>query len=81
MNSGLTDALAGDARPTLRTPIRVPSRYSLAIDYVLFRMPQEHSLVVDCDLCFTGKYLIEKHEDYLSDHNGIEIQITAKQSK
>ncbi len=77
-NSGLTDPLAGDVRPTLRTPVKVPSRYSLAIDYALFRMPSEHSLKIDCDLCFSSKYWInERHQDYLSDHNGIEIQIIA----
>ncbi len=74
-SSGLTDALAGDVRPTLRTPIRLPSQYSLAIDYVFFRMPKEHALKINCDLCFTGKYFIHKHEGYLSDHNGIEFQI------
>lgn len=77
MNSGLTDPLVGNTRPTLRAPIRVPSQYALAIDYVLFRMPQEHMLEVDCDLCFTGKYLINRREGYLSDHQGIKIQIIA----
>lgn len=76
-NSGLTDPLAGDTRPTLRPPSGIPSRYSLPIDYVLIRMPGTHSFKIDCDLCFTSKYPINKwHEDYLSDHNGIEIRIT-----
>src|SRR6266496_1459315 len=78
-NSGLTDSLAGDARPTLRTPIALPSRYPLAIDYVFFRMPKGHSFIVSCDLCFGDKYSIARsHEGYLSDHYGIEVQITMK---
>ena len=78
-NSGLTDPLAGDSRPTLRVPPGVPSRFSLPIDYVLVRMPEKHLFKIDCNLCLTGKYRINRwHQDYLSDHNGIEIHITAK---
>ncbi len=74
--SGLTDPLAGDTRPTLRTPFGVPSRYSLPIDYVFVRMPSRHSFKIDCDLRFTGKYKINNwQQGYLSDHNGIEIRI------
>jgi len=76
--SGLTDPLAKDTRPTLRTPVGVPSRYSLSIDYVLFRMPNSHSLRIDCDLTFSSKHWIGgRQQGYLSDHNGIEIRITA----
>jgi endonuclease/exonuclease/phosphatase (EEP) superfamily protein YafD len=75
-NSGLTDPLAGDTRPTLRIPPGVPSRYSLPIDYAFFRMPSTYSLKIDCDLCFSNKFQINDwHKDYLSDHNGIEIRI------
>lgn len=76
-NSGLTDPLAGDTRPTLRVPPGVPSQFSLPIDYVLVRMPEKHMFKIDCDLCFTGKHRINRWQrDYLSDHNGIEIRIT-----
>lgn len=76
-NSALTDPLAGDTRPTLRIPSGIPSRYSLPIDYVLVRMPNTHSFKIDCDLCFTSKHWISsRYQDYLSDHNGIEIRIT-----
>ena len=76
-NSGLTDPLAGDTRPTLRLPLGASSRFSLPIDYALIRTPEEHSFKIDCDLCFTSKYRINnRHQDYLSDHNGIEIRIT-----
>ncbi len=76
-NSGLTDPLTGDIRPTLRPPSGIPSRYALPLDYVLIRMPDTPSFKIDCDLCFTNKYRINNwHQDYLSDHNGIEIRIT-----
>lgn len=75
-NSGLTDPLAGDARPTLRIPLGLPSRFSLPIDYVLVRIPQIYSIQIDCDLCLSKKYQIDRwHQDYLSDHVGIEIQM------
>jgi endonuclease/exonuclease/phosphatase (EEP) superfamily protein YafD len=67
-NSGLADPLAGDSRPTLRAPVKIPSRYSLAIDYALYRLPGDRRLKVECDLWASGD---------LSDHDGIEIQITA----
>lgn len=77
-HSGLTDLLAGDTRPTLRLPIRAPSRFSFAIDYALIRIPKDLALKVNCDLCFSGKYrLTNRREDYLSDHCGIELHITA----
>ena len=79
VSSGLIDPLAGDTRPTLRTPVKIPSQHSLAIDYVLFRKPLGHSLEIDCDLCFSSKYSVDKwHQGYLSDHSGIEVRITAK---
>jgi endonuclease/exonuclease/phosphatase family metal-dependent hydrolase len=75
-NSGLTDLLPGDNRPTLRVPVGIPSRFSLPIDYVLVRMPERHSVNIDCDLCFANKYWVsDRRQDYLSDHLGIEIQI------
>ena len=77
-SSGLTDPLAGDTRSTLRTPIGLPSQYSMSIDYALFRMPNTHQLNIDCDLGFTTKHQTNKwYQGYLSDHNGIEIQIAA----
>ncbi|HLO18754.1 MAG TPA: hypothetical protein VK206_28240, partial [Anaerolineales bacterium] len=76
-NSGLTDPMAGDTRPTHRLPSWIPTQYSLAIDYALLRTPNNQSLKVDCDLCFSNKYHISNwHQNHLSDHNGIEIHIT-----
>jgi endonuclease/exonuclease/phosphatase family metal-dependent hydrolase len=78
VHSGLTDLLAGDARPTLRLPRGMPARFALPIDYALVRVPEKLSLTIDCDLCFSEKYLINrKRHGYLSDHHGIALQITA----
>ncbi len=78
-NSGLTDPLAGDTRPTLRVPPGVPSQFSLPIDYALVRVPEKHMFRIDCDLCCTGKYRMNRwQQNYLSDHLGIEIRITTK---
>ena len=75
-NSGLTDPLAGDIRPTLRIPPGIPSRFSLPIDYAFVRIPKAYSIKIDCDLCLSKKYQISRwHQDYLSDHVGIEIQL------
>jgi endonuclease/exonuclease/phosphatase (EEP) superfamily protein YafD len=77
VNSGLTDPLAGDNRPTLRVPLGIPGRFSLPIDYVLVQIPEIYSLNIDCDLCLSNKYWISRwHQGYLSDHHGIEIRIT-----
>src|ERR1051325_7754875 len=75
-NSGLTEPLAGDIRPTLRIPPGIPSRFSLPIDYAFVRIPKAYSIKIDCDLCLSKKYQISRwHQDYLSDHVGIEIQL------
>ena len=77
VHSGLTDLLAGETRPTLRIPFQGASRFSLSIDYILVRIPDKYSLKIDCDLCFSEKYAInQRQQGYLSDHLGIEVQIT-----
>jgi endonuclease/exonuclease/phosphatase family metal-dependent hydrolase len=76
-DSGLTDPLAADTRPTLRTPAGLPARFSQSIDYALIRMPNQVKFKVDCDFCFSKKYPLSKWKSgYLSDHHGIEIHIT-----
>ena len=72
--TGLTDALAGDPRPTHRPPPGVPAQYSLPIDFVFTRIPSSLSLQVTGDLRFSNKLdLTDRHHDYLSDHNAIEV--------
>ena len=76
LHSDLTDLLAGDSRPTLRIPFEATSRFSLSIDYVLVRIPDRYPVKIDCDLCFSEKYLIgHQRRGYLSDHLGIEVRI------
>ena len=72
--TGLMDPLAEDRRPTHRPPPGVPAQYSLPIDFVFVRVPQSLSLQITCDLCFSSKLDLDgKYQDYLSDHNGVEI--------
>jgi len=72
--TGLTDALAGDQRPTHRPPLGVPAHYSLPIDFVFTRIPSTLSLQITGDLRFSNKLdLTDRHQDYLSDHNAIEV--------
>jgi len=76
--SGLTDLLAGDTRPTLRLPPGAPSRFALPIDYALVRVPAERGFKIHADLCFLDKYQIHNgYHGYLSDHLGVKIGITA----
>ena len=75
--TGLTDTMAGDSRPTHRPPRGVPAHYSLPIDFVFTRTPASLSLQVTGDLRFSSKLnLTHKHHDYLSDHNAIEVGFT-----
>jgi endonuclease/exonuclease/phosphatase (EEP) superfamily protein YafD len=76
--TGLIDPLTGDRRPTHRPPPGVPAHYALPIDFVFVRVPQTLSLEITGDLCFSNKFdLNHKRQDYLSDHNGIEVRFTA----
>ncbi|HEY9529341.1 MAG TPA: hypothetical protein VIR02_19780, partial [Anaerolineales bacterium] len=75
--TGLVDPLAGDRRPTHRPPPGVPAHYSLPIDFVFVRVPQTLSLNITCDLRFSDKFALDhRRQDFLSDHNGIEVSLT-----
>lgn len=75
--SGLIDPLAGDLRPTHRPPRGVPAHYSLPIDFVFFRAPRALPLQITCDFRFSTKLdLSHRQQDYLSDHNAIEISFS-----
>jgi endonuclease/exonuclease/phosphatase (EEP) superfamily protein YafD len=75
--TGLLDVLAGDQRPTHRPPPGVPAHYALPIDFVFIRVPSSLSLQITGDLRFSSKLkLTHKHQDYLSDHNAIEVGFT-----
>jgi endonuclease/exonuclease/phosphatase family metal-dependent hydrolase len=74
--SGMIDPLAGDMRPTYRTPPGVPARYALPIDFTFVRAPALRRLHIRADLCFGGKVaLSDRRMGYLSDHLGIELQV------
>ncbi len=74
--SGMCDPLAGDRRPTYRTLPGVPARYALPIDYALVRAPPLPGLHIRSDICFGERIsLIGGRQGYLSDHNGIELEI------
>ena len=76
LQTGLMDVLAGDPRPTHRPPPGVPAHYSLPIDFVFIRVPASLSLQITGDLRFSSKLnLTHKYQDYLSDHNAIEVGI------
>jgi endonuclease/exonuclease/phosphatase (EEP) superfamily protein YafD len=75
--TGLIDTLAGDPRPTHRPPPGVPSHYSLPIDFVFIRVPSNLTLHITGDLRFSSKLaLTHRRQDYLSDHNAIEVSFT-----
>lgn len=75
--SGLADPLAGDMRPTYRALPGIPSRYAQPIDFALLRAPRLPGLRVHCDLRFERKMpLVGGRHGYLSDHYGIELQLT-----
>ncbi|HET9909163.1 MAG TPA: endonuclease/exonuclease/phosphatase family protein [Anaerolineales bacterium] len=75
--TGLVDALAGDKRPTHRPPPGVPAHYSLPIDFVFMRVPGSLSLQITGDLRFASKLdITHRYQDYLSDHNAIEVGVT-----
>ncbi len=75
--TGLHDPLAGDRRPTHRPPAGIPTRFSLPIDWILIRRPPTLSLEIEYKLLCTEKQWLDNHtQDYVSDHNGIEICFT-----
>jgi endonuclease/exonuclease/phosphatase family metal-dependent hydrolase len=74
--SGMVDALAGDTRPTYRTPPGIPARYALPIDFVFVRAPALPSFTMQADLRFGEKVEVAaRRTAYLSDHLGIELRI------
>jgi endonuclease/exonuclease/phosphatase (EEP) superfamily protein YafD len=75
--TGLIDPLAGDLRPTHRPPPGVPAHYSLPIDFVFVRLPASPLVHIAGDLRFSNKFrLTHRHQDYLSDHNAVEVGFT-----
>ena len=75
--SGLNDPLANDNRPTYRIRPGIPARYARPIDFALWRAPALPGLRVDSDICFKERVpLALGRQGHLSDHYGIEMQLT-----
>jgi len=75
--SGLTDPMAGDTQPTLRPRMGMPQRYSMAIDYALYRAPASMvNVQAESRLLFNEKILIKDYYDHLSDHLGVELKLS-----
>ena len=74
--SGLTDPMAGDSKPTLRPRTGMPQRYSMAIDFALYRAPAALGEVqAESRMLFSEKVLIKNYYDHLSDHLGVELKL------
>jgi len=75
--SSMTDPLAGDTRPTHRLPLGLPARLAKAIDFAFVRLPELPGLAIHSNLCFDQPLpLAGGRHGYLSDHYGVELQIT-----
>lgn len=75
--SGLIDPLAADVRPTYRVLPGLPGRFSLALDFALYRAPALRNLTVQADIVLCEKQsMLDGSMRYLSDHCGIELRLT-----
>jgi endonuclease/exonuclease/phosphatase family metal-dependent hydrolase len=74
--SGMTDPLAGDARPTVRALPGIPARYSQPIDFALVRAPALPGLRIASELRFVEQVLFRSRSRFLSDHVGIDLQVS-----
>jgi endonuclease/exonuclease/phosphatase family metal-dependent hydrolase len=75
--SGLTDPLADDPRPTYRPFGLIPARYALAIDFVLYRAPAGLELNLSADV-FPLEDSAHSHtrRRSLSDHNALTLSLS-----
>ena len=74
--SGLTDALAGDERPTYRPFPGVPARYALPIDFVFLRAPAGLTVETETTLRFADQVpYVGGGTGYLSDHLGVQVTL------
>jgi endonuclease/exonuclease/phosphatase family metal-dependent hydrolase len=72
--SGLLDPLAGNHQPTYRPHPALPARYAAAIDFTFYRpLPDLH---VESRLCFQEKVTMGKRHIHLSDHLGVELELS-----
>jgi hypothetical protein len=75
--SGLTDAMSGDIRPTYRAPKLMASRYAMAIDFAFYHIPELPSVQVHSDLHFADKIPLPNGQTvYPSDHYAVALNIS-----
>jgi endonuclease/exonuclease/phosphatase family metal-dependent hydrolase len=73
--SGMTDPLADDTRPTVRAPFSFSERYSLPIDFAFVRAPRLAGLRIESELRFVEQVLFSRRPRFLSDHVGVELRV------
>ncbi|MEZ4620451.1 MAG: endonuclease/exonuclease/phosphatase family protein [Caldilineaceae bacterium] len=74
--SGLTDPLAGDYRPTYRPFPGVSARYALPIDFVFLRTPPGMAVKTQTALHFAGRVpYAGGGVGYMSDHLGVQVTV------
>lgn len=77
LESGLTDAMAGDLRPTYRAPKLLANRYAMAIDFAFYRVPARPGMVIHSDLHFHEKIPLGNGRSvYPSDHYAVALSVS-----
>jgi endonuclease/exonuclease/phosphatase family metal-dependent hydrolase len=75
--SGLTDPLAADPRPTYRPFGPIPAKYALPIDFVLYRAPAGLNLIAAADIFpVEDRAQADARQRFLSDHNALTLNLT-----
>jgi endonuclease/exonuclease/phosphatase family metal-dependent hydrolase len=75
--SGLSDPLEGDVRPTFRIPPMMPRRYAHPIDFTFVRCPPLAHVEVTSNLRFQEKVaLANGRRIYMSDHVGVQVDVS-----
>jgi len=82
LESKLTDAMAGDMRPTYRVPRIMPHRYAVPIDFAFYRVPALPDIQVHSDLHFQEKIPVALgRSSYPSDHYAVALSISWQTEK
>jgi hypothetical protein len=76
MQSGLTDALAGDPRPTYRPFPLVSQKWQTSLDYIFYRPPAGEPIEVTPDIVpIENTSARLPYRRFLTDHHALTIQI------
>lgn len=72
--SGLIDPLADDPRPTYKSLPLVPAKYSMTLDYILVRLPQQHKVKLVGDILPIEHSAARwPHQRFLTDHCAVTL--------